>query len=94
MGVVSAANACADLRQTPDRVMKDMNFLKDSWANMAEEEEVIQQNEETTENALVQHDDGFQVSMSKHQKKAIKKRTQSSKESYATRSKGNSKPFK
>jgi hypothetical protein len=39
-------------------------------------------------------DDGFQIQMSKHQKKAQKRTTISSKDSYATRSKVSSKPFK
>jgi hypothetical protein len=90
VGNDSASNADADQRQTPDWIMKDMHFLKESWAAMAEEEEnlVISENEVENQN------DGFQVSMSKHQKKVLKKKNQSSKESYATRSRVNSKPFK
>jgi hypothetical protein len=90
VGNDSASNADADQRQTPDWIMKDMHFLKESWAAMAEEEEnlVISENEEENQNG------GFQVSMSKHQKKVLKKKNQSSKESYATRSRVNSKPFR
>jgi hypothetical protein len=52
------------------------------------------QNQEDADNDMQQHNDGFQVSLSKHQKKAQRKKIQSSKESYATRSRVNSKPFK
>jgi hypothetical protein len=90
--VAGASNASADLRQTPDKVIKDMQFLKSSWANMTEEEEEIQKNVEATEQ--VNPDEGFQLSISKHQKKALKKKSVSSKDSYATRSKVPSKPFK
>ncbi|GAU22975.1 hypothetical protein TSUD_247190 [Trifolium subterraneum] len=38
----SASSATAVLRQTPERVLKDMEFLKDSWANMAEADEGLQ----------------------------------------------------
>jgi hypothetical protein len=98
------SSANADLRQTPDRILKDMEFLKASWAAMAEEEEEgsqnleaaenDMQNQEDADNDMQQHNDGFQVSLSKHQKKAQRKKIQSSKESYATRSRVNSKPFK
>jgi hypothetical protein len=40
------------------------------------------------------HDDGFQLQRSKSQKKAQKKLKQSSKDSYATRSRVSSKPFR
>jgi hypothetical protein len=78
---------------TPDRVQKDMMFLKDSWANMAEleEQEAIQANE--VEAQQVTHDD-FQTKLTKNQKKAQKKVLQSSKDSYATRSKVSHKPLK
>ncbi|WJX89597.1 hypothetical protein P8452_71581 [Trifolium repens] len=68
VGNASASNADVDQRQTPDRIIKDMQFLKESWAAMAEEEEnlVISENEVEIQN------DGFQVSMSKHQKKPFK----------------------
>jgi hypothetical protein len=60
---------------TPDRVAKDLVFLKESWANMVEAE-------------------GFQIHMSKNKKKAQKKVKQSSRDSYATRSRVPPKPFK
>jgi hypothetical protein len=87
----SAAIVTPEQRQTPVNVVKDMEFLKDSWANMAEEEDEV-----LADNNLVSpaHDDGFTVSISKHQKKIQKKKSQSSKDSYATRSKVPSRPFK
>jgi hypothetical protein len=102
----NSSSANVDLRQTPDRIPNDMQFLKASWAAMAEDEEeeshnlVAAENDiqnpdlEVAENVMQNHDDGFQVSLSKHQKKAQKKRSQPSKESYATRSRVNPKPFK
>jgi energy-coupling factor transporter ATP-binding protein EcfA2 len=79
--------------QIPDRVEKDMVFLKESWANMADAEEQLQKNlEDTGQHNL---DDGFQVQLSKGQKRIQKKLKQSSRDSYATRSKGVSpKPFR
>jgi hypothetical protein len=78
----------------PDRVMQDMAFLKESWANMAEAEE----EETNTANETAQMednlDDGFQVHLSKNQKKAQKKLKYPSKDSYATRSKVAPKPFR
>jgi hypothetical protein len=58
---------------------------------MAEEEdvEVAVNNLEATA-----PDEGFTVAISKHRKKIQKKKTQSSKDSYATRSKVPPKPFK
>jgi hypothetical protein len=90
----SASTASPDQRSTPDRIVKDMEFLKNSWANMAEEEE-----NQLVVDAAVQAvhqvpDEGFTVSMSKHQKKVQRKKIHSSKDSYATRSKVPSKPFK
>ncbi|WJX72628.1 hypothetical protein P8452_56484 [Trifolium repens] len=87
----SAAIVTPEQRQTPVNVVKDMEFLKDSWANMAEEEDEV-----LADNNLVSpaHDDGFTVSISKHQKKIQKKKSQSSKDSYATGSKVLQKPFK
>lgn len=81
--------------QIPDRVEKDMVFLKESWANMADAEEEIQRNlEDTGQHALIP-DDGFQIQLSKGQKRIQKKLKQSSMDSYATRSKGVSpKPFR
>jgi hypothetical protein len=78
----------------PDRVEKDMAFLKESWANIAEAEEESHKNLEDTGQQVVIHD-GFQVQLSKGQKRAQKKLKQSSRDSYATRSKGVSpKPFR
>jgi hypothetical protein len=79
--------------QIPDKVEKDMVFLKESWANMADAEEQLQKNlEDTGQHNL---DDGFQVQLSKGQKRIQKKLKQSSRDSYATRSKGVSpKPFR
>jgi hypothetical protein len=80
---------------TPERVAKDMEFLKESWANMAEAEEDLQKNLEDTGQLVAIHDDGFQVQLSRGQKKAQKKIKQSSRDSYVTRSKGVSpKPFR
>jgi hypothetical protein len=79
--------------QPPDRVLKDMAFLKESWANMVEAEE-------TTHEVLHEKDqmestaDGFQVQLTKNQKRAQKRLNQSSKDSYATRSKVVPKPFR
>jgi hypothetical protein len=89
--ITSPATANTEQRQIPVNVVKDMVFLKESWANMAEEEdvEVAVNNLETTV-----PDEGFTVAISKHQKKIQKKKIQSSKDSYATRSKVPPKPFK
>jgi hypothetical protein len=78
---------------TPVRVQNDMVFLKDSWANMVDDE---QQNLQLEESSARQHlsDDGFQIKLSKNQKKAQKKVSLTSKDSYATRSKVSQKPFK
>jgi hypothetical protein len=78
---------------TPVRVQKDMAFLKESWVNMVEMEE--NQNIDQADTSVGHlSEDGFQVKLSKNQKKAQKKASQSSKDSYATRSKVNLKPFK
>jgi hypothetical protein len=78
---------------TPERVQKDMIFLKESWANMAEQEE-----HECIQAAAVEahqtREEEFQIKLSKNQKKAQKKVVKSSNDSYATRSKVNPKPFK
>ncbi|WJX20322.1 hypothetical protein P8452_09890 [Trifolium repens] len=68
-----------------------MEFLKESWANMAEEAD-----NEADDSTLVATipDEGFTVAISKHQKKILRKKTQPSKDSYATRSKVPSRPFK
>ncbi|KAK2403140.1 hypothetical protein QL285_052602 [Trifolium repens] len=80
---------------TPERVAKDMVFLKESWANMAEADEELQKKLEDTGQMVAIHDDGFQIQLSKGQKKAQKKLKQSSRDSYGTRSKGVSpKPFR
>jgi hypothetical protein len=87
VGETSKLDACV---LTPDRVIKDMEFLKESWANMVEAEEDNVQDKEDTN---VQ-DDGFQIHMSKNQKKAQKRVKQSSRDSYATRSRVPPKPFR
>jgi hypothetical protein len=58
---------------------------------MAEEENEIQQ---VPEQDLINPDDDFTMNLSKHQKKIQRKKSHSSKESYATRSKVHLKPFK
>jgi hypothetical protein len=75
---------------TPERVAKDMAFLKESWANMVEEEE---DNNQRVEDTTLQAD-GFQIHLSKNKKKAQKKLLHSSRDSYATRSRVPPKPFK
>ncbi|WJX25654.1 hypothetical protein P8452_14674 [Trifolium repens] len=77
-------------RLLPDRVVKDMEFLRESWANLAEAED----NATTKDDMIHTADDGFQVQLSKNQKKAQKKKLQASRDSYATRSKVSPKPFK
>jgi hypothetical protein len=74
-------------RITPDRVVKDMEFLRESWANLADAED---NNNDMMHTAV----DGFQVQLSKQQKRAQKKNLQTSRDSYATRSKVSPKPFK
>jgi hypothetical protein len=88
--VTSPASANTDQR-LPVNVVKDMEFLKESWANMAEEADA-----KAAANNLVASvpDEGFTVTISKHQKKIQKRKTQSSKDSYVTRSKVPPKPFK
>jgi hypothetical protein len=79
---------------TPDRVTRDMEFLKESWANMTEaDDDALQNVAETNLNADSQ-EQGFQLHLTKHQKKAQKKLKQSSRDSYATRSKVPPKPFR
>lgn len=77
---------------TPENVRKDMAFLNDSWANMAENDD----EEARLLNFLEQPPpvQNFQVQVSKSQKKQQKKLTQSSRDSYATRSRVTQKPFK
>jgi hypothetical protein len=82
-------------RIPPDRVIKDMNFLKESWANLVESEmqnPIDETNEDQTDKV---DDDGFQVQLSKGQIKAQKKLLlQASRDSYTTRSKVSPKPSK
>jgi hypothetical protein len=54
---------------TPTRIAKDMAFLKESWANMVEDDENSSHNAADT----TIHDDGFQIHLSKNHKKAQKK---------------------
>jgi hypothetical protein len=77
-----------------DRVIRDMAFLKESWANMTEADEEVQQNEANPSPIEDSNDTGFQIHLSKNQKKAQKKLKQSSRDSYATRSKVPPKPFR
>ncbi|MCH81555.1 hypothetical protein A2U01_0002345, partial [Trifolium medium] len=58
-----------NLRVTPDRVIQDMNFLNQSWANMVEVEEEVQNCIEDTEKSVSNQDDGFQVVMSQAHKR-------------------------
>lgn len=82
------------LVSSADTNQKNMNFLKESWNNMAENV-----NEEAGLLAILEKetvstdDDGFQIQMSKHQKKTQRKK-QINRENYATRSRGSNKPFK
>jgi hypothetical protein len=78
-----------DALLTPSRVAKDMAFLKESWANMVEAEDNTTQNMETAA-----QDEGFQIHLSKNKKKTQKKLMQSSRDSYATRSRVPPKPFR
>ncbi|WJX78338.1 hypothetical protein P8452_61571 [Trifolium repens] len=90
----SSSSESDKLDITPDRVKKDMAFLKDSWANMIENEEEEARLLTHLEQEPAQHVDNFQLKMSKSQKKTQKRMNQSSKDSYATRSKVFQKPFK
>lgn len=81
---------------TPDRVKKDMVFLKNSWANLAyqeEEEASLLASVQKTDQNIVD-EDGFQMKLLKGQKKTQKKLKQTSRDSYATRSKVSHKPLK
>jgi hypothetical protein len=91
--IVGEASKTDESIQTPDRVVRDMTFLKESWANMTEADDALQIVDDTS---LIDNsnEQGFQIQMSKNQKKAQKKLKQSSKDSYATRSKVPPKPFK
>jgi hypothetical protein len=55
--------------QLPERVVRDMAFLKESWANMTEADDVAQQNVADTSPIEDFNDTGFQIHMSKNQKK-------------------------
>jgi hypothetical protein len=79
---------------TPERVVKDMNFLKNSWANMVDEEVEEEDQIEDTENNDNSHDSGFQLVMSKAQKQNQKKKNKTGVNTYGTRSRVNKKPFK
>jgi hypothetical protein len=72
-----------------------MAFLKESWANIVDAEEENQMNLADTGQHDDLQDEGFQMQLSKSQKKAQKKLKHSSRDSYTTRSKGVSqKPFR
>jgi hypothetical protein len=90
----NSSTASDDQRQTPDKVAKDMEFLKSSWANMAEEEEEPQQQLQDQDKVTDDHDEGFTVALSKKQKQAQKKKSHSTRDSYATRSRVSPKPFR
>jgi hypothetical protein len=77
---------------SPVRVAKDMEFLKNSWANMMEEEEADKVLEDPGPSA--NPNAGFQLVLSKNQRKGQKRATVANMDSYTTRSKGTSKPFK
>jgi hypothetical protein len=77
---------------SPVRVAKDMEFLKNSWANMMEEEETDKVLEDPGPSA--NPNAGFQLVLSKNQRKGQKRATVANMDSYTTRSKGTFKPFK
>jgi hypothetical protein len=78
----------------PDRVARDMVFLKESWANMTEADDEAFQNVENTNIDADSNEQGFQLHLTKNKKKAQKKAKRSSRDSYATRSKVPPKPFR
>jgi hypothetical protein len=93
--IVGETSKIDETNQLPERVVRDMAFLKESWANMTEADDAAQQNvADDTSPMEDSNDTGFQIHMSKHQKKAQKKLKQSSRDSYATRSKVRPKPFR
>jgi hypothetical protein len=95
IGNVTGKAVVSSTVSTPDRVAKDMAFLKESWANIADAEEGNQMNLADTRQHDDLQDEGFQMQLSKSQKKAQKKLKHSSRDSYTTRSKGVSqKPFR
>jgi hypothetical protein len=93
---VADSNHLEVSHHTPERVKRDMVFLKNSWANMAEleENEALHESEASPSTETLNSADGFHVKLSKSKKKAHKRGVQSSKDSYATRSKVLQKPFK
>lgn len=89
-------NYAIDKIPTPERVLKDMEFLKQSWANIAENDEeeasLMKDSEKEPENTT--DAEGFEMILSKTQKKAQQKLKNSRRDTYTTRSKVPSKPFK
>jgi len=83
---------------TPSRVQKDMEFLKNSWANIADNEEAearllaALEKEPAVTNTQPIDNEGFHIHMSKNQKKAQNKQIRN--EAYPTRSKVSKPPFK
>jgi hypothetical protein len=76
-------------------VQNDMVFLKESWARMDENLQAdASEAAATSVDEQQLSDEGFQLKLSKNQRKSQKKVTHSGKESYATRSKVPQKPFK
>jgi hypothetical protein len=94
LAIHHVAGASSQPNQPPDRVLKDMAFLKESWANMTEADEDAHEalNEQEQMEGITA--DGFQIHLSKNQKKVQKRLKRSSKDSYATRSKVAPKPFR
>lgn len=89
---ISFNDSISNHDDVPERVQQDMQFLKDSWANIID-------NDDAENNLLeeLEKDDHieapFQVVQSK--KKAKNQKNNTSKSSYSTRSKaGTSKPFR
>ncbi|MCH87332.1 hypothetical protein A2U01_0008200, partial [Trifolium medium] len=89
-----SSSVSESLDATPDRVKSDMAFLNDSWANMVENEDEEARLMEQLEKDPTQPAENFQMKMCKGQKKSQKKQNQSSRDSYATRSRVTQKPFK
>lgn len=77
----------------PVRILRDIEFLKNSWAHMIEnnkEEDSLSTKSPPNvgvSNQLIVDQDGFQLKLSKGQKKAQKRLNQLSKDTYSTRSK-------
>lgn len=94
-----AHSGSSHLIKTPDRVMKDMEFLKTSWENLVEDVDdevnlIADLEKEHVETSPDVDAEGFQIMLSKKQKKAQKKLIHSSRNTYATRSQVSSKPSK